>query len=95
MTTYVPVRPGVNLSRHLRLNTKNGRITKVWLRQVMRSHPEWDWFNLGLDGGTYVNGADAIRSDLTLQVMDGGTTIAMINFAADDTNEYGLKAVVS
>lgn len=91
---YVPVTPGVNLSRHLREQTKTGRITKAWVREVMREHPEWDWRNLG-DGGTYVNGEDAIRLDLTLQVMDNGTTRAMVNFQSNVNLPVGYQAVVS
>lgn len=94
MTEYVPVAPGINLTQHL-ARTKTGRITKAWVRQVMREHPEWDWRNLGMGRGTYVNGEDAIRYDLTLQVMENGTTKAMVNFQADVNEVVGYKAVVS
>lgn len=94
MHTYVPVQPGPNMTDLLR---KDGcRLTKRWVREVMRDHPEWDWRNLG-PGGTYVNGGDAIHLGLTLQVYgaDGATTVAMVAFQTDDTMPYGYLAVVS
>lgn len=90
MHQYVPVAPGPNLSRLL----GGQRLTKKFVREAMRDHPEWDWRNLG-SGGTYVNGGDAIRYDLTLQVMENGTTKAMVNFQADETKPFGYQAVVS
>jgi hypothetical protein len=95
MTEYVPVAPGINLTRHLRDHTKNGRITKVWVRSVMREHPEWDWRSLALDSGTYVNGEDAVKYDLILQVMENGTTKAMVHFKADVNQPSGVVAVVN
>jgi hypothetical protein len=95
MHEYIPVAPGINLTQHLAANTKHGRITKVWVRQVMREHPEWDWRNLGLNGGTYLNGEDAAKHDLTLQVMENGTTKAMVNFKVDVNQPSGVIAVVS
>lgn len=87
MTTYIPVTPGVNLTRAL----DGGRLTKKWVRDAMRDHPEWDWRNLGF-GYTYVNGSDAAALDLTLQVMRDGTTVCMVTFKRTDDS---IVAVVS
>lgn len=95
MTEYVPVSPGINLSRHLRENSKNGRLTKTWVKKVMAEHPEWDWRNLGLTGGTYVNGEDAIKSDLTLMVTNNGSHVASVTFTVDVNLPVGYVAVVS
>lgn len=74
-TTYVPVSPGIDMSRAL----GGARLTKKWLREYLRDHPEKDFRNLGL-GGSYVNGQDALNMDLTLQVMSNGSTVAMVHY---------------
>lgn len=93
MTLWVPVVPGVNLSSAL----GEARLTKKWVREIMRQHPEWDWRNLSpLIRGTYVNGEDAIRhGDMVLQVMRGGSVVATITFQRTDANEWGYQAVVT
>jgi hypothetical protein len=96
LSEYLTVAPGVNLTRHLAEHTPNGRVTKAWVRLAMQQHPEWDWRNLG-PGGTYVNGQDCIRQDLTLQVVDPaspGTVKAMVNFQINVTKPIGYQAVV-
>lgn len=92
MTTYVPVRPGINMKGRL----GGDRLTKKFVREIMREHPEWDWRNLG-PGGAYVNGEDAVRYDLILQVYadDLATTLCMVHFQADQTKPFGYQAVVS
>lgn len=91
MHEYVPVAPGVNLTRLL----AGQRLTKKFVREAMRDHPEWDWRNLSMRPGTYVNGEDAVRYDLTLQVMDNGSHVAMVDFKADVNQPSGVVAVVS
>lgn len=91
---YIEVEPGVNLSRAL-----GGRaITKAWVRDMMRRHPEWDWRMMST--GQYVNGGDAVRYDLTLDVQKLTRSgyfshVAFINYQSDEAEEYGYKAVVS
>lgn len=94
MHTYLSVVPGVNLTRALGSN----RLTKVWVREMMRTQPDWDWRIMTT--GQAVNGEDCIRQgDVTLQVMavrnGGWSTIAMVNFKPDARAAVGYKAVVS
>lgn len=91
---YVAVEPGVNLSRALAGHT----LTKAWVRDVMNRHPQWDWREVGLT--RYVNGEDAIRFDLTLDVHKLTRSgyfehVAFVNYQPDPNEEWGYKAVVS
>jgi hypothetical protein len=90
MTTYLAVEPGVNLSRAL----GGERLTKKWVRERMREHPEWDWRILTPGFGSYINGQDAIANDVTLQVMRDGSTVAMVNFQSSADGDWGYQAVV-
>lgn len=78
MHEYLTVAPGVNLSRLL----GGKRLTKKFVRDAMRDHPEWDWRILSVGHGTYVNGEDAIRYNLTLDVSVDGSHLAFIDFKA-------------
>lgn len=93
MHTYLSVVPGIDMTRAL----GDMRLTKKWLRDYLRDHPEKDFRCLDTSRGTYVNGGDAtaIGMDLTLRVMRGATTVAMVNYQRTETNEWGYQAVVS
>jgi len=90
--TYVPVVPGVNLSKAL----DGKRLTKKWVREMMLAHPEWDWRNIGPSRGTYINGQDCVTYDVTLEVRDpkSMSLVALVTFQPTDANEWGYQAVV-
>lgn len=101
MTTYLSVGMGVDMSQAWAIEAKPGRDgrtpapTKAWLREYLRTHPQKDFRNLGF-GGSYVNGQDAMREDLTLQFNCRSGT-ALINFQPvekSDANPWGYQAVV-
>lgn len=94
MTNYLTVTLGIDATKAL----GGKRLTKKWLREYLRDHPEKDFRNHthGVRG-TYVNGEDCIRHDYTLEVHDlQGRSVAMVNFqtALDSGNEWGYQAVV-
>lgn len=75
MTTYVPVDLGIEMRRAL----GSKRLTKKWLREYLAAHPAHDFVNLG-PGGTYVNGNEALRYGLVLEVHDVDRSIATVTF---------------
>ena len=97
MTNYIPVSPGPDMTRAL----QGKNVTKKWLREYLRDNPQKDFRSLAMAGGAYVNGEDAIRDDLTLEVYRseiGATLVAMVNFQpTEPTNArpYPYQAVVS
>jgi hypothetical protein len=93
---YLAVAAGIDMSKAL-----NGqRITKRWLRDYLRDHPEKDFriLNTRGHGGAYVNGQDAITNDLTLEVRSlragSNELVALVDFQPTDDNEWGYQAVV-
>lgn len=91
MTTYLSVTPGIDMSQALGAQ----RLTKKWLRDYLRDHPEKDFRN-HTGRGAYVNGEDAVRMDLTLEVFDSHLTrrVGIVNFQPTDLNQWGYQAVV-
>jgi hypothetical protein len=89
----VPVAPGIDMSDAL----MGRRLTKAFLRGYLRENPQKDFRILVSGMGTYVNGEDAIRHDLTLEVRQprGGDFVALVNFQSTDDNEWGYQAVVA
>lgn len=86
------VAPGIDMTRAL----GSERLSKQWLRDYLRKNPEKDFRNLS-GGGTYVNGGDAVRMDLTLQVVsmrNPATVIAVVNYQRDAHTDWGYQAVV-
>lgn len=86
MNQSLTVVPGVNLARHLaQFSPAQSGVTKRWVREAMRQHPEWDW---RIHGETsYVNAESAIRYDLDFQVVDPaspGTVRAVVAFHTVD-----------
>lgn len=94
MTTYLTVTPGIDMRSAL----GQDRLTKKWLREYLRDHPEKDFRVLTYGVRGPVNGENAIQMDLTLQVVgpyDPGTVVGTVNFQPTDANEWGYQAVVS
>jgi hypothetical protein len=97
MTTYIQVFPGIDMSRAL----QGKRPTKRWLREYLRDNPHKDFGVLTPGMGSYVNGEDAIRHDLTLEVYAtsiGASLVAVVNFqSCEPTNAkpWPYQAVVS
>lgn len=90
MTTYISVHPGIDMTEAL-----NGqRLTKKWLRDYLRTNPQKDFRVAG--NGQYVNGEDAIRADLSLEVRRPITLdlVACVDFQTSTHNEWGYQAVV-
>lgn len=92
------VAPGIDMSSAL-----NGqRVTKRWLREYLRDHPEKDFRILNPVGagasGAYVNGQDAIQNNLTLEVRSlrpgSNELVALVDFQPTDANDWGYQAVV-
>lgn len=101
MTQYLAVAPGVDMTDAMHL-LNGGRLTKKWLRDYLRDNPQKDFRILNPVGagasGTYVNGQDAIRHDLTLEVRSlrpgSNDLVALVDFQRTDANDWGYQAVV-
>jgi hypothetical protein len=93
MTQYLPVAPGIDMREAL----GSKRLTKKWLRDYLRKNPQKDFRNLN-GGGTYVNGEECIKHDLTLEVRSlkpgSNELVALVDFQPTDANEWGYQAVV-
>lgn len=89
----IPVVPGIDMSAAL----MGQRLTKTWLRNYLRTNPQKDFRILVSGMGTYVNGEDAIRHDLTLEVMtpDQSDLVGLVNFQSTDDGDWGYQAVVA
>lgn len=93
MTTYLSVTPGIDMSRDL----ASSRLTKKWLREYLRANPQKDFRIHG--SGTFVNGEDCIREDISLEVRNPATSelVAAVEFQAverTEQNPWGYQAVV-
>lgn len=75
-------------------HSPTGRLSKTALREALRIKPHLEFFNDGMDGGTYVNGNDAARLGLSLQVrsFDKRNIIGTADFQITDGE---LQAVVT
>jgi hypothetical protein len=98
MNETLSVEPGVDMSQALGPHAK---LTKKWLREYLRANPEKDFRILsGRWRGSYVNGEDCIREDVTLDVVDPHyyhEHVAFVNFQHCDrtqSNLWGYQAVV-
>lgn len=98
MTTTLIVSPGIDMGDALRRET-GGKLTKAWLRDYLRGNPQKDFRIVGGPGplGSYVNGEDAIRHDLSLEVRMPNGHVAVVDYQScpvTDRNEWGYQAVV-
>lgn len=94
MSTYLTVTTGIDMRSAL----GKERLTKKWLRDYLRDHPEKDFRVLTHGVRGPVNGENVIDLDLTLQVVapnDPGTVVANVNFQRVEGTEWGYQAVVS
>lgn len=87
----------VSLGIDMRAALKEQPLTKEWLRDYLRDNPQKDFRNLN-GGGSYVNGEECIRHDLTLEVRSlkpgSNELVALVDFQTTDANEWGYQAVV-
>ena len=92
MHETVPVLPGPNLLKLL----GDQRLTKRWVREIMKDHPEWDW---RIVSGPYINGEGAIRYKKALDVKRRNPDLTIdhvcfIEFQESVDSPFGYQAVV-
>ena len=87
MTTHIPVTCGAWLNRYIFADARDyggKRVTKAALRDALKANPTADFRNLSaFHPGTYLNGWDAVRDGLMLEVHDDGRFVCVVWFERD------------